>query len=149
MLDDDKTKKFVKDKNTSQQSNSKKYWLKIFELIFYLAFLLFLLVWPVKDIFNHQITLTTLGGIFIIIAFTIRFVEMTSQIIDKRSEVSSTEKTNQITSADSKIFNYMINVGVLILLIFCVISYLVIEIDYQLICLDLETLNSIGILIFF
>lgn len=134
--------------NTQQKSKKTNYWLKILVLMIYLAFLLFLLTWAVKDILNDQIGLNTLGGFFIIISLAIQLSEFSRQIRDKQNETSSTqEKNEQITSQNLTIFNYSIQIGVLILLIFCLISYLAIQKNYQLICLDMERLNNIGVLI--
>ena len=134
--------------NAQQKSNKTNYWLKIVLLIIYSALLLFLLTWPVKNILARQITLNTLGGVFIIISFAIQLIEFSRQIRDKQNETSLTKKTNeQLISQNLTIFNYTIQIGVLILLFFCLISYLVIQKNYQLICLDLERLNNIGILI--
>ncbi len=82
-----------------------------------------------------------------LIALTIRCGAMTCQIRDKGGKTSLTEKRNQIRLTDVNITNESVKVGVLILLIFCVMAYLAIERDYQLICLESETLNSIGLLI--
>lgn len=137
--------------NSKQDLSVNNYWLKVLGLIIYLIAILFLATGLVKNVLDRDINLGIIGLVFIIISLSLRWSEYSRKIIAKQNKTNSTEeKKERITSQNTTILNYSIQIGTILLLIFCLITYLAFEKNYQFsfICLDMERTNNIGILVF-
>lgn len=133
--------------NGKENLAKNNYWLQVLGLIIYAIAILFL----ITGLFtlDRQINLGTIGAVLIIISFTIRWIKYSKKIIDKQNKTNlKQQKNEQITSQNTTIFSYSIQIGTVLLIIFCLLSYFAFEKNYHFVCLDMERVNNIAILIF-